>query len=96
LHIPLFIVIQTRCSFVRNGSAYQVSESMAENYIACVSCNSAFVLSPKKWPVIIVLEVVGLSEQYTGSHVTGDGGEIGPVVAVEDSFGTGSSNGCHK
>ncbi len=40
--------------------------------------------------------MVGLPEQYAGSHISGNEGEIGPVVPVENRFGTGGSHGGHQ
>ena len=40
--------------------------------------------------------MVGLPEQYAGSHVAWDEGEICPVVAIEDGFGASGSDGGHE
>ena len=49
----------------------QVLESMAENHVACVVGDGAFVLPPEEWPIVVILEMVGLPEQYAGSMLPG-------------------------
>ena len=39
-----------------------ILESRAEDDVLSIASNGAFVLSPEEWPVVEILEVVGLAE----------------------------------
>ena len=45
-------------------------EGFTKDVVAGVAGYSTLVLTPKEWPIIKVLKVVGLAEQQSGSHVT--------------------------
>ena len=66
----------------------EVLEGGTEDDVLGVAGDSTLVLSPEEGPVVEVLEVVGLAEQQTRCHITGDGREVGAVVAVEHLFRT--------
>ena len=68
----------------------------SEDQVRGISANGALVLSPQEGPVVVVLKVVGLSEQYAGCHIAGDKREVGPVVSVKYLFGTGGSHGGYQ
>ena len=83
----LFLEVSCLTLFVNNAS-----QCRTEDNVLCVSCNGTFVLSPQERPVVIVLEVVGASEQQAWSDVTRNEGEVGTVVAIEYLLGTGCSH----
>lgn len=58
-------------------------ESQAENQITRVSGNCAFVLSPKERPIVVVLEMVGLAEEYARRHIARNEREIGTVIPIK-------------
>ena len=74
----------------------KVLESRTEDDILGVTSDGAFVLSPEEGPVVEVLEVVGLAEQQTGSHITWDEGEVGTVVAIEHLLRTGGTHSSYE
>ena len=69
---------------------------MAEVEVACVVGNGTFVLTPEEWPIVVVLEVVWLTEENARSYVARNEREVSTVVAVEDVLRTSSANGCHE
>ena len=69
----------------------QLLEGRAEDDVLRVSRNGTLVLSPEEWPVVEVLKVVGLAEEYARSHVAGYGREVGTVVAIEHLLGASGS-----
>ena len=67
-----------------------------ENNILGITGYRTFILSPKERPVIKILKVVGLTEQQSGRHITGDEREVRTIVAIENHLGTRCSNSRHK
>ena len=60
-----------------------ILKGFAKDDILRVATNGTLVLSPQEGPVIVVLKMVGLTEQQTGSHIAWYEREVGTVVAIE-------------
>ena len=61
----------------------QFLECQSEYQITRIARDGAFVLSPKEWPIVVILKMVGLAEEDAGCHIAGNEGEIGAIVAVK-------------
>ncbi len=51
---------------------YNILECGTEDDVLGVAGDGTLVLSPKERPIVVVLKVVGLTEQQAGGHVAGN------------------------
>ena len=65
-----------------------VLEGRTEDDILRIARYRTLVLSPEERPVVEVLEVVGLTEQQSRSHISGNEREVGSVVSIKHLFGS--------
>jgi hypothetical protein len=68
-----------------------VLEGRTEDDILRIARYRTLVLSPEERPVVIVLKVVGLTEQQTWSHITWNEREVGTVITIEHLLRSGST-----
>ena len=78
------------------GLALNVSEGLSEYQIRSVTGDCPFILSPQEGPVVVILEVVRLTEQESWSDIARDKREVRSVVSVEHLFGMGRSDRSHE
>ena len=75
---------------------YRFLECRSEYQITCVTSNCSHILSPKEWPVVIIFEMVRITEQKAWSFIARYEREIGPVISIEHFLRTSGTNSCHK
>lgn len=69
------------------GNTLHSAQNVAIVEVHGILTDGTFVLSPEERPVVLVLNIVGLQEQHSGHHASGNKREVAAVIAVGHIFG---------